>query len=138
DTFLHGGSGDDALKVTTGSNVLDGGDGSNFLVGGTGGDGGHDTFFVDARTSAPTWSTIVNFHAGDQVTIWGFQAASSTTNWVGQSGIAGFTGATLQAQVNGHDSSVTFAGVSDAEANQFAFSSGTASGQNYLLITRLS
>ena len=49
DAFVHGGSGDDALQVVGGSNVLDGGAGSNFLVGATGTDGGIDTFFTDAR-----------------------------------------------------------------------------------------
>ena len=114
--FLHGGSGDDALQVTAGSNVLDGGDGSNFLVGAMGTDGETDTFFVDARTSAPTWSTVVNFHAGDKLAIWGFADDTSQASWAGQDGVGDFTGATLRAVVNGHGSSVTFAGLTDAAA----------------------
>ena len=68
--FLHSGAGDDALQVAAGQNVLDGGSGSSFLVGGT----GTDTFFVDGRNANPTWSTIVNFHAGDDATLWGWRA----------------------------------------------------------------
>jgi hypothetical protein len=133
--FIHGGDGDDALQVTSGRNVLDGGEGSNFLVGGTGADGS-DTFFVDARTSAPTWSTIVNFHLGDKVTIWGFAGDNSDASWVGQAGADGFTGATLRAQVNGHDSSITFAGMDSSEASGLSLSTGTVDGQNYLVIAR--
>src|SRR4051812_28107728 len=70
--FIHGGSGDDAIAVSSGSNVLDGGPGSNFLTGGNGSDGGHDTFFVDGRGGQVTYSTIVNFHPGDEATIFGF------------------------------------------------------------------
>jgi Ca2+-binding RTX toxin-like protein len=43
--FIHSGSGDDAIAVNGGTNVLDGGTGSNFLTGGS----GTDTFFVDDR-----------------------------------------------------------------------------------------
>ena len=53
--FIHSGSGDDAITVHGGTNVLDGGTGSNFLTGGT----GRDTFFVDDRAaSADIWSTV--------------------------------------------------------------------------------
>ena len=51
--FIHSGSGDDAIAVDSGTNVLDGGTGSNFLTGGS----GTDTFFVDNRNgTADTWS----------------------------------------------------------------------------------
>ncbi len=60
--FLHTGGGEDAVAVSSGTNVVDGGTGSNFLTGGT----GTDTFFVDDRgPSAEIWSTVNNFHAGD-------------------------------------------------------------------------
>ena len=67
--FAHGGSGDDAISVSSGNNVLDGGAGSNFLVGATGADGGNDTFFTDARGRDVSWSTLVNFRAGDYATL---------------------------------------------------------------------
>ncbi|GAC1347900.1 MAG: hypothetical protein NVSMB18_34420 [Acetobacteraceae bacterium] len=134
-TFLHGGSGDDALQVTSGSNVLDGGVGSNFLVGALGTDGGADTFFVDARSGAPTWTTVDHFHVGDKVAIWGFQN-NSTAAFVGIEGATGYTGATMRAQVNGHDSSVTFAGLSMDDASQLTLTSGSVQNQSYLLVTR--
>ena len=58
--FIHSGAGEDAIAVSSGTNVLDGGTGSNFLTGGS----GTDTFFVDNRgAAADTWSTVVNFHS---------------------------------------------------------------------------
>jgi len=84
--FLRGGTGNDALQVQGGTNVLDGGAGSNFLTGGTGADGGTDTFFVDGRGGASTWSTIVNFHHGDSFTLFGFTAGTSTQPWTALDG----------------------------------------------------
>lgn len=60
-TFIHGGSGDDALSVTSGTNVLDGGTGSNFLTGATGANGGTSTrpwtapTAIKAPRSTPSW-----------------------------------------------------------------------------------
>ncbi len=68
--FINSGSGMDALDVSksNGNNVLDGGSGSNFLTGGT----GFDTFFLDYRNpTVDLFSTIVNFHSGDNLTIFG-------------------------------------------------------------------
>ena len=117
--FLHGGAGEDALQVHGGFNVLDGGAGSNFLVGGTGGDGGADTFFVDGRGlvdghGAPVWSTVVNFHRGDAVTVFGFVAGVSTRPWSAAEGALGYTGATIHSELGGAgtgvDASLTFTG----------------------------
>ncbi len=68
--FIRTGSGDDAIDVSkvNGNNVLDGASGSSFLTGGT----GADTFFLDDRNLASdAYSTVVNFHAGDNITIFG-------------------------------------------------------------------
>jgi probable HAF family extracellular repeat protein len=132
--FLKSGSGDDALAVTSGQNVLDGGSGSNFLVGGT----GTDTFFLDGRGNQPTWDTLVNFHAGDGVTLWGWQPGVSQTSWSSTNdGAAGYQGATLNADFagNGHvAASVTFAGISSNQASHFQLSAGTVGGISYLHI----
>ncbi len=131
--FLKSGSGDDALTVTSGQNVLDGGAGSNFLVGGS----GNDTFFVDARSNASVWSTVVGFHAGDMATLWGFVPGTSSYRWdPAISGAAGYQGATLRGDVSGQGSaaSFTFAGMSVAQAQHLQVTSGTAGGQPYLLI----
>ena len=138
--FLKGGAGDDALAVTSGTNVLDGGGGSNFLVGGT----GNDTFFVDGRGNAVTWSTIVNFHEGDQATIFGFHAGQSTLPFTASDGVAGYTGVTIHSELNGAgtgvNASMTFAGIDQATLDaHFTFTTGTlqagtADPIDYLLI----
>ena len=139
DVFLHGGSGDDALAVQDGHNVLDGGTGSNFLVGGTGAGGGTDTFFVDGRSGGNTWSTIVNFHHGDTLNLWGFQPGTSTVPWTADDGTAGYTGATIHSELagagTGVNASATFAGLTmDDVQNKLTVSTGTVAGQSYLSV----
>lgn len=109
--FLHGGPGNDALQAHGGYNVLDGGGGSNFLTGGS----GTDTFFVDDRApSADIWSTVNNFHAGDDATIFGVTFADVT--WADNQGAAGFTGLTMHAVKAGEPTaSLTLAGYSTAD-----------------------
>ncbi len=91
--FIHSGSGTDALDVSrvNGNNILDGSTGSNFLVGGT----GHDTFFLDDRNAASdVYSTVVNFHSGDNVTIFGVDPVNFhvvTQNNLGAVGAKGLT-----------------------------------------------
>jgi len=130
--FIHGGAGDDALAASSGQNVLDGGQGSNFMVGGT----GNDIFFLDARSGGSTWGTLVNFHAGDQATIWGFDPAGASLTWAGISGAAGYMGPTLRTELSGGKgtASITFAGLSPEAASRFAVSTGTVEGTPYLMI----
>ena len=131
--FIKGGSGDDAISVTAGQNVLDGGTGSNFLTGGT----GIDTFFVDGRGGQVTWGTLVNFHAGDAATLWGFDPALSTRTWAPTAeGAAGYTGLTLHASLDGSgttNASITFAGLTDP--THLILTTGSVGGQSYLYIT---
>ncbi len=133
--FLQGASGNDALSAIAGSNVLDGGMGSNFPNGATGADGGADTFFLDDRRGGSTWDTLVNFHVGDAVTLWGFVPGQSTMSWAGVGGAPRYQGATLNASFTGGGASgtVTFAGISLADAqSKFTTSTGTAGGISYL------
>jgi hypothetical protein len=68
--FIHTGSGNDAIDVSgvNGNNILDGFTGTNFLTGGL----GLDTFYVDDRNAtSDIFSTIKNFHTGDNTTVWG-------------------------------------------------------------------
>ncbi len=137
--FLHGGTGDDALAVNGGSNVLDGGSGSNFLVGGAGADGGTDTFFVDGRGGAVTWSSVVNFHHGDALTLFGFTSGVSTQPLTDNEGAGGYTGATIHSELGGAgtgiNASITFAGISAADAQaKFTYSVGVTNGANYLQV----
>ncbi|MDR3532495.1 MAG: hypothetical protein P4L90_18320 [Rhodopila sp.] len=90
-TFIRTGSGNDAIDVShvNGTNVLDGSTGSNFLVGGT----GFDTFFLDDRSpTADVFSTVVNFHSGDNATVWGITPSDFTLNTYNNQGAAGYTG----------------------------------------------
>ena len=137
--FIHGGAAEEALAAKAGSNVLVGGTGSSWLVGATGADGGTDTFFVDNRGGQTTWDTLLNFHAGDALTLWGFNAASGATTFEDNKGAAGYQGETLHASLgNGTAASalVTFAGLSSTSA-QFTTSTGTANGIDYLSVTRI-
>jgi hypothetical protein len=134
--FIHSGSGDDAIAVHGGTNVLDGGTGSNFLTGGT----GTDTFFVDDRgADSDIWSTVVGFHAGDSATIWGVTPQDFGLGWVDGQGAAGFTGLTLHATAAGKPTaSLTLAGYSQADMSNgrlsVSFGNDPASGSAYMSI----
>jgi hypothetical protein len=107
--FIALGAGDDAAAGGGGDDVLDGGTGSNFLSGGA----GRDRFFVDLRGDAPTWSTITDFDAAEEVAVWGWRQGVSTLVRVDSDGAAGWQGATLHVDVDGDqviDGSVTWAG----------------------------
>jgi hypothetical protein len=138
--FIHSDAGEDALQVVAGSNVLDGGGGSNWLVGASGADGGTDTFFVDAQAGQNNWDTLLNFHVGDTLTLWGYDNSTGSTNWMANMGAAGYTGATLGVNFGGGSGAsalVTFAGLSSSSAH-FAMSSGATGGMDYLIVARTS
>ncbi|MBV9247810.1 MAG: S-layer family protein [Acetobacteraceae bacterium] len=134
--FIHSGSGEDALQVHGGTNVLDGGTGSNFLVGAS----GFDTFFVDDRgPTADIWSTVVNFHAGDAATIWGVTPQDFALSWADNQGAAGYTGLTLHATASGQPTaSLTLAGYSTADLSNgrlsVTFGFDGASGSSYMYV----
>ena len=110
--FLHGGPGEDALQTYGGYNVLDGGTGSNFLTGGS----GTDTFFVDDRgPPSDVWSTVNNFHLGDDATVFGI-VQSPAIQWFDNQGASGFTGLTLHVfGQNAPTASLTLAGYSSSD-----------------------
>ena len=132
--FLHSGAGDDAIAVSSGTNVLDGGTGSNFLTGGS----GTDSFFIDDRGgSADTWSTVANFHAGDSVTIWGVTPQDFSVTWVDDQGAAGYTGLTLHATAPGQpEASLTLAGYTSADLSdgRLSVSFGSVDGNAYMYV----
>ncbi len=96
--FIHTGSGMDAIDVSevNGNNVIDGSTGANYLVGGT----GLDTFFVDDRQPIATWDTVVNFHANDQLTMWGINRTACVFLTADNYGAVNATGLTLFASTN--------------------------------------
>jgi hypothetical protein len=91
-----------------------------------------------------TWSTLVNFHAGDTATIFGFQAGVSTQLWTGSEGAVGYNGLTLHSETKGVgtgvDASLTFTGVDPATADAHwsittgTLSPGTTAATDYLMI----
>jgi Ca2+-binding RTX toxin-like protein len=132
------GAGNEALAAHGGDNVLDGGLGSNFLVGGTGADGSTDTFFTDARTSAFVWNTVVNFHVGDIVTLYGFTAGKSSYTIAPSEGAQGYQGLTVNADIAGNGqvtAKVTLTNLTTADLSHLVFSTGTVSNIPYLAIS---
>jgi len=111
--FIHSGSGEDAIQVLSGTNVLDGGTGSNFLVDGT----GTDTDYVDDRNApSPIWSTVLNFHSGDNATVFGITQAGFTITTLDNQGAVGSTGLTFNmAKAGQPDARITLAGYSTAD-----------------------
>lgn len=130
--FIRTGSGDDAVQVTSGDNVIDASTGSNFLTGGS----GHDTFFVDARDANPIWDSIVNFHQGDALTVWGYSPGISTYNWADGLGAPGYTGLTLQIQptATATAAQATLVGLTSADQASLVVQTGTVDGNSYLSI----
>ena len=130
--FMNLLGGDDAANGDVGDDVLDGGIGSNFLIGG----GGNDTFFLDGRSGAITWSTITDFNSGDQVNIWGWNAGVSKLLLTEPNGGAsGYTGATLHYDLDNNgsiDTSITFTGL--AASSILGGVAMSVTGNGYLLI----
>jgi len=134
--FIHSGSGDDAIAVSSGVNVLDGGTGSNFLTGSF----GEDTFFVDAREpTADIWSTVTGMSAGDAATVWGVSPSTSALTWADNMGAPGYTGLTFHASTPGRpNASLTIAGYSQGDLSSgrlsasFGFDPGSGSSYAYL------
>jgi len=112
--FLHSGGGSDALNVSSvnGNNILDGSTGSNFLVGGT----GRDTFFLDDRNlTMDVFSTVVGFHSGDNVTIFGVDP-TSPMSVQDNLGAVGFKGLTYTFSAPGKpNASIAISGYSTAD-----------------------
>lgn len=113
--FIHSGSGTDAIDVSrvNGNNVLDGSTGSNFLVGGT----GRDTFFLDDRNAASdVYSTVVNFHSGDNATIFGVDPVNFHVVTQDNLGAVGAKGLTYTFSAAGKpNASIVIAGFSTAD-----------------------
>jgi hypothetical protein len=135
--FIATGSGNDAIQVTSGDNVLYAGSGSNFLTGGS----GTDTFFMDARDDSTTWSTLVNFHQSDMLTLWGFIPGVSKTWWdPTPAGADGYAGATMRISTNGDgaiSSSVTFADMSVARAQSLQITSGVQAAGTFMMVRNI-
>ncbi len=109
--------------------MIDGGLGSNFLTGGA----DRDIFFLDGRSGRSTWSTITDWQAGEELSLWGWRAGVSRSTWAASDGAAGWKGVTLHADLNGDgrvETSVTWTGLS--QANLPGFQQGTVGGNGLL------
>ena len=137
--FIKTGSGNDAVALLGGTNVVDAGTGSNFLTAG----GGFDTFFLDAR-NIPTaasaagpvpgaiWDTIQGIVSGDAATIWGVTPGTAL-DWQKNQGAVGHTGLTLHANMpNGAEASLTLAGIDNK--GSLSLSYGSSGGSSYLYV----
>jgi serralysin len=112
--FLNLRGGMDAADAGEGDDVVDGGTGSNFLSGG----GGRDVFFLDARGGGVTWSTITDWQAGEQLSLWGWRPGVSLAIWSADAGAESYRGVTLHVDTDGSgtfDASVTWSGRLQAE-----------------------
>jgi Ca2+-binding RTX toxin-like protein len=112
--FVNAAGGNDAIDGGLGDDVIDGGTGSNFLTGGA----GTDTFFLDGRGGAATWSTITDWEAGEQLSLWGWLPGISSMSWEEQGGIPEWAGATLHCDLDGDgavETSVTWSGRTQAD-----------------------
>ena len=135
--FIHAGNGINAMSVSSGTNVLDGGTTSSFMTGGS----GADTFYADTRgTAAHFWDTINNFQSGDAATIWGVTQSGFSLSWANNQGAAGSLGLTLHASAaGGANAAVTLAGYSQADLQNgrlsVSFGTEKTSGISYMNVT---
>lgn len=123
-----------AVQLTSGQNLINVPSGSTFVTSGS----GNDQFLFHADQPQATWNTVVNFHAGDSITVFGFNTATGSNYWDFNAGAAGYTGATLRMDLNRDgkiDSSITFTGKTSADIGHFSLVSGSVGGQSYLMIT---
>ena len=107
--FINLAGGNDAANMGAGDDIVDGGGGNNFLTGGT----GRDDFFLDGRFAAPVWSCITDWEIGESLTLWGWSDGTSRGVWADDAGLAGYTGATFFADVDGNglvETAVTWTG----------------------------
>ena len=124
--FMNLLGGTDAVDGRGGDDVLDGGTGSNFMTGGT----GEDTFFIDGRGAANTWSTITDLTTDDAVTLWGWQNGTSQLIATQENqGASGFKGVTYFYDLDGdgsQETKLTFTGLTESELNDPSVNTGAA------------
>lgn len=129
--YILGGSGEDAILASSGNNVLASPASAAWFAGGS----GTDSFYADAGIARPGWSTILNFHAGDNMMLWGFEPGASSYAWADAAGAPGHEGLTLEsASPSGMPTYVTFAGLALSDLANITTSTGWSNGQSYLLV----
>lgn len=129
--FIVAGTGTDAVVAASGNNVLATEGRAAWFVGGS----GNDTFFAAASKTEASWTTIVDFHSGDDSILWGFIPGASSYSWSASNGAPGHQGLTLESMsAAGVPDYVTFAGLSTADLGHLSVSQGSIGGQDYLMV----
>lgn len=127
--------GNDVIIAHGGDNILNANGGSNWLFGA----GGDDTFSLHAGAS-DTWNTVVNFHAGDWLVVWGVSPQDFAVSWLNGVGGDGYRGLTMDATAaDGTVTAVTLAryySTADFSNGRLTTGFGTdaATGAHYLYV----
>ena len=124
--FMNLLGGTDAVDGRGGDDVLDGGTGSNFMTGGV----GKDTFFIDGRGAANTWSTVTDLTTDDAVNLWGWQDGISQLIGIQENqGASGFKGLTYFYDLDGNgeqETKLTFSGLTSSDFDDPCVNAGAA------------
>jgi hypothetical protein len=126
--------GNDVITAHGGSNIFAIAGGSNWLFGA----GGADIFSLRAG-GGNAWDTIVNFHAGDWLVLWGV-SPQTPQSWLNGIGAPGYSGLSLDATAaDGTTTGVTLAryySTADFSNGRLTTGFGTdpTSGANYLYV----
>ena len=124
--FMNLLGGTDAVDGRGGDDVLDGGTGSNFMTGGV----GKDTFFIDGRGFANTWSTVTDLTTDDAVNLWGWQDGISQLIGIQENlGASGFKGLTYFYDLDGNgeqETKLTFTGLTSSDFDDPCVNAGAA------------
>jgi hypothetical protein len=133
-------------SAAAGGNILDGAFGSSFLIGTASPAALPDIFYLNANSALTQnlWSTVENFHTGDQITIWDFPGQAFAMTWMDGKGAPGATGLTgVYTNSAGMLSAITIAGWSKADLasgklslsiGSTPYMSGASMGTSYLHI----
>ena len=107
------------------------GAGSNLLIGGA----GNRAVFLEGASSGSASDTVVGFHPGDVLTVFGFNAGVSHYGWATTAGTSGYLGGTLVIDVSGQghgSTSITFTGANAASTAAYSVHTGVIGGVGYL------
>lgn len=125
------------VSQSNGTNVLDSYANSSFLSNGA----GIDQDYLDVRgLTQNMWSTIVNFGAGDNATVWGVAAADFKLTWIGDTqgavGSTGLTGVFIPSKAGQPEAAVTMAGfkLADLTDGKLTIGFNTINGTSYASI----
>ena len=125
------------VAFANGNNVLDSYANASFLTDGS----GTDQDYLDIRAlTQDIWSTVVNFHSGDNVTVWAVTQAGFTLDWIGDiqggPGLTGLTNVFVSTTAGRPEAALTIAGfkMADLTDGKLSISYSTIGGTPYASI----